>query len=95
MDLDKQHLIHLRRLDEQSDFRQQCREFLNTFPRFDKVLIAVRRDLQDFAHLEPNPYQGYYWKETAQTADTPSFAICYTLDDSTVYIYSIELTAVS
>ncbi len=51
--------------------------------------MAIRRDLQDYAHDNPNQHGNFYWKETAALYDTPSFAYYYTYDDNAVFLHDI------
>lgn len=91
MNLDKQHLSKLRRLDEKKEFLDNCRKFSQAYPRFTSLLKGIKYDLQEFAHLEQE-ISGFYWKETQELTDMPSFTIFYSFDDKTVFVYSIDIT---
>ena len=90
MNSDRQHQSKLRRLNEKEDFLKNCREFSKEYSRFSKLLIGLRYDLQEFAHLEEN-HKGCYWKDTAAVFDMPSFTVMYTIDNGTVNVYDIEV----
>lgn len=95
MGQDLQFSSRPRRVTESSECRKYIRELFETYPRFREVLIAIRRDLQDFAHHEAISHpslSGYFFKRTAKCFETPSFTYYYTYDDGSAEIKWIEVT---
>lgn len=89
MGRDRQQNSFTRRIIEHPDFKKQCKELIGRFERFNEVWMAIRIDVQDYAHENPNESYGYYWKETMPMFGLPSFVYTYTYDDKAVTLFSI------
>lgn len=92
MSLDRQFNYRLRRIDEHQDFKKQCSDLIKNHNRFDEILLEIRRDLQGYAHDNPNCLNGFYWKETAAIFGMPSFVYTYTFDDNCVTLLDIQIS---
>ncbi len=88
---DRQFNYTLRRVIERPEVFEQCRKLIDQYPRFKDIWMEIRRDLEGYAHENPNIVSGYYWKTTSPIYGMPSFYYMYTYDDKIVTIYSIEI----
>ena len=87
--LDKRHLAHTRRLVESADFKNEFGKLVTQYPILRELYIAIKHELQGYAHINPNQNSGIYWMDTQPLYGIPMFSVLYTFDSDSVRLSSI------